>query len=44
MAIAALRIDTDGTITELADREYDTLKAGVGGWIESVPTDRAPSE
>lgn len=35
----ALRIDTDGTITVLADATYETLRDAVGGWIEAAPTD-----
>lgn len=36
---AAIRVDTDGTVTLLADHTYETIRAGVGGWIEVAPTD-----
>jgi len=36
---AAIRIDTDGTVTVLADASYQTLSDGVGGLIEAAPTD-----
>ncbi|HWL41799.1 MAG TPA: DUF3846 domain-containing protein [Ilumatobacter sp.] len=35
----AVRIDTDGTVTVLADATYETIRDGVGGWIEAAPTD-----
>lgn len=38
---AAVRIDTDGTVTTLADARYETLRDGVGGLIEAAPTDES---
>lgn len=38
---AALRIDTDGTVTVLPDATYETLRDGVGGLIEAAPTDES---
>lgn len=35
----AIRINTDGTITVLSDASYDTIRDGVGGWIEAAPSD-----
>lgn len=35
----AVRVGTDGTVTILADASYETLRDGVGGWIEAAPTD-----
>lgn len=35
----AVRIDTDGTVTVLPDNNYETIRDGVGGWIEAAPTD-----
>jgi hypothetical protein len=35
----ALRIDVDGTVTALPDAAYETIRDGVGGWIEAAPTD-----
>lgn len=35
----AVRIDTDGTVTVLADASYETIRDSVGGWIEAAPTD-----
>ena len=35
----AVRIDTDGTVTVLADATYETISDSVGGWIEAAPTD-----
>lgn len=35
----AVRIDTDGTVTVLADATYETIRDGVGGWIEAAPSD-----
>lgn len=37
--VAAIRIDTDGTVTVLADHCYDTIRNAVGGWIEAISTD-----
>lgn len=34
----AVRIDTDGTVTVLADAQYETLRDAVGGWLEVAPT------
>lgn len=36
---AAVRIDVDGTVTALADTSYETIRDGVGSWIEAAPTD-----
>jgi hypothetical protein len=33
-----IRIDVDGTISPLPDLSYESIKAGVGGWIEAAPT------
>lgn len=35
---AAIRIDVDGTITELPDVTYPTIRDAVGGYIEAAPT------
>lgn len=37
----AIRIDTDGTVTVLPDARYETIRDGVGGWIEAAPTDES---
>ena len=34
----AVRIDTNGTVTVLADATYETISDSVGGWIEAAPT------
>lgn len=36
---AAVQIAADGTITALADCSYETIRDGVRGLIEAVPTD-----
>jgi hypothetical protein len=33
----AIRIDTDATVTVLPDASYETIRDGVGGWIEAAP-------
>lgn len=38
---AALRIDPDGTVTVLPDASYESIRDGVGGWIEAAPTDES---
>lgn len=35
----AVRIDPDGTVTVLADAEYETLSDAIGGWFDIAPTD-----
>jgi hypothetical protein len=35
----ALRIGVDGDVTALPDSDYETIRDGVGGWIEAAPTD-----
>ena len=40
MGTKAIRVDVDGTYTILADNQYETLREGVGGWIEHVALSR----
>ena len=35
----AVHVATDATVTILADASYETIRDGVGGWIEAAPTD-----
>ena len=37
--VPAIRIDPNGTVTVLTDTAYQTIRDGVGGWIEAAPTD-----
>ncbi|MGE3836099.1 MAG: DUF3846 domain-containing protein [Acidimicrobiia bacterium] len=37
----AIRIDTDGAVTVLPDASYETIRDGVGGWIEAALTDES---
>ncbi len=37
----AIRVDTDGTVTVLADATYESIRDGVGGLIEAAPTDES---